>query len=70
MNFYTDIHGVHRMNCYHFGDPLTFLVAPSSVQIFDLSHTLVYDQIKAKLIFLSASAVLSAAEADWQMSAC
>lgn len=29
-----DVHCPHRMNCYHFGDPLTFHVAPSSGQLY------------------------------------
>ncbi len=57
MKFGTDIH-VPLMNCKLFGDLLTFHLAPSSGQHFDLSKTLVYDQTPAKLMtFPSASTV-------------
>ncbi len=44
MKFGKHMHAPLRMNCHDFGDPLTFLLAPSSGQIFHLSNTLVYNQ--------------------------
>ena len=47
------------MNCNNFGDPPTFHLAHSSGQNLNLSNTLVYDQIPAKLMtFPSALSVL------------
>lgn len=57
MKFDTDIHVPLRMNINKFCDPLTFDLTPSSGQ--NLSNTLFYDQILAKLIkFPFVSAVL------------
>ncbi len=49
MQFSTYIHGAHMMNL-NFGDPRTFHLVPPSCQNSNLSNTLVYDQILAKLI--------------------
>ncbi len=58
----SDFHVSLRMNCNNFGDPLTFHLAPSSRQNFNLSSALVYDQIPVKLItFPSASAFVFSA---------
>ena len=55
----SDIHAPLRMNCNYFGDPLTFLPAPSSGHQFNLYNMLVHDQVFAKLMaFKSASVIL------------
>ncbi len=54
MKFGTHTHVPLRMNCNNLGDPITFHQALSSSQSFNLSNTLVYDQIT----FSSASTVL------------
>ncbi len=41
-----------RMNFNDFGGPLNFHLVPSSSQNFNLSNTLVYDEIPAKLMTL------------------
>ncbi len=51
------IHGAHVMRANDFGDPLIFHLAPPKC---NLSNTLVYDQIHAKLMtFAPASALFS-----------
>ncbi len=47
MKLCKDIHGPHRMNPTDFGDPLTFHLAASSGQIFNL-----YKQYSAVFWFL------------------
>lgn len=50
LQFSTDIHGSHKSNPNHFGDPLTFQLTPSSGQHFNLANTLFSYQIFAKLV--------------------
>ncbi len=57
IKFGTDIQVPLRMNCNHFDEPLTFHIAPSSGQNFNLSNTLVYHQIPAKLMLLNRAPV-------------
>lgn len=48
MNFGTDINVTERVNYNNISDPLNFHLAPSSAQDFNLSCTLVHNQIPAK----------------------
>lgn len=48
MNFGTDINVTERVNYINISDPLNFHLAPSSAQDFNLSCTLVHNQIPAK----------------------
>ncbi len=59
-NLWVDCHEIWFTRLWTFGDPSTFHPAPPSRQHFNLSNTLVYDQIPAKnkKTFASASAVL------------
>lgn len=57
MKFGTEIHIPLRIDCLHFGDPLTYLLVISSGESLGLSNT--FDQIPTKLMaFPSAIAVL------------
>ncbi len=58
VKFGTHVHASLRINCNNFGDPLTFNLAPSSGQNFNLCNTLVYDEL---LVFASALVVLLSA---------
>lgn len=58
MKFCSGVDGAQRMNINGFGDILTSLLVPSSGQNFNLTCTLVYDQILAKVMtFPSVTAV-------------
>lgn len=50
MKFGTDIQVTLSMNYINFGDPLTLHLVPLSRQNFNLSNTLVCNQIHAKLM--------------------
>lgn len=49
MTLVTDIHVPLTMNCNDFDEPLTFSVVLTSDQSFNLSKTLFYAKIPAKL---------------------
>ncbi len=50
MKFGPNVHGALKMKCDHFGDRLTFHLAPPSGQNVILYNTLVYDQVPARLV--------------------
>ena len=68
MRFGSDIHAPLRMNCKYFGDPLTFLLAPSSGHHFNLYNMLVHEQIFAKQMAFTPASVIFCISADYSIS--